>query len=139
MLTVTRGKSPSALPCSISRAQPLGERAGNRRACFRQQPDEFLAADAPDQVLAADLPPCELGNSDQHRVAHLMAETVVDRLEMVDVEHHERQRTAVPIAHAQKAVEPLEGRAAAGKARQRVGHRQLAGFSRERHGALARQ
>ena len=53
---------------------------------------EFVAAHAPDMAVAADFVAQPLGDRLEHGVALGMAEGVVDRLEPVEVEEHDRAR-----------------------------------------------
>ena len=73
-------------------ARRMRSAAGRRRADrHRASPRKLLAPEARDEVDAADVllqPPRELA---QHRVAGVVAEAVVDRLELVEVDHHHRE------------------------------------------------
>ena len=62
----------------------------------------------------------------QHAVAGLVAEGVVQRLEVVDVEHHQRERKHLPRAAGQLAVQRLRQVAPVEEPRQRVAQRLLA-------------
>src|SRR6202008_178164 len=53
---------------------------------------EFVAAHAPDMAIGTDLVDQPLGDCAKHRIALGMAESVVDRLEAVEVEEHDRTR-----------------------------------------------
>ncbi|CDX60840.1 hypothetical protein MPL3365_450022 [Mesorhizobium plurifarium] len=73
-------------------AQPdrFRDQEGARRVGARQEDREFLAADAADNVGAAQLPLDRAGDQLQRLVAAVMAETVVDRFEMVGIDDQQR-------------------------------------------------
>ena len=52
---------------------------------------EFLAAVARDRVEDPDSPAQRIGNRAQGLIADLVAPAVIDRFEMVDVDHHHRK------------------------------------------------
>ncbi len=61
---------------------------------------EFLAAQPPEQIGGADRLPRAFGEDLQHAIADGMTETVVDRLEMIEVHQQHRrraERTALPV------------------------------------------
>ncbi len=74
--------------------QPLGHHAGDMQIGFRHHDHELLAAVAAGQIDAADRLADTHGEFPEHVVAGVMAIAVIDRLEEVDVEHHQRQRLA---------------------------------------------
>ena len=119
-------------------AVALGQRACPRRsrrasgarrpsACSGGQSARIIAISSP--PMRASRSPWRMtacrsrGEVDEHAVAGGVAEAVVDRLEVVDVDEHQRQRAAV----AQRALgllgEALVERAAVGEPGQRVGQR----------------
>ena len=69
----------------------------------RHQDHELLAAGSHDDVVGAQLVDQQPGDAHQHLVAGVVAEAVVDRLEVIEVEHGE---AAVP--GAALAGQPLE-------------------------------
>ena len=97
-------------------------------ASFRPTPGqnhELLAAEARDNVLGAAgiaQPCCKFL---QDHIAMRVAETVVDLLEVVDVEDHQRVQPPPAIRPGENAVEPGDEGAAVGDAGQLVGLSQL--------------
>ena len=81
---------------------------------------EFVAAHAPDVAVAGDLVDQPLGDFAQDRVALGVAVGVVDRLEAVEVEEHDRAGHIVDRRGAQGLAEQLADAAAVGQARQHV-------------------
>ena len=77
---------------------------------------EFVAAHAADVAVGADLVDQALGDGAKHRVALGMAEGVVDRLEAVEVEEHDRARHIAGGRRAQRLAEQLADAAAIGQA-----------------------
>ena len=76
----------------IARPQALAAGGGRAGVGVRHQQHELLAAGAHDDVLAAHLAEQQRGDAHQHAVAGLVAEAVVDDLEVVEVEHGEAER-----------------------------------------------
>jgi hypothetical protein len=75
------------------RDQPRAERAGLRLVAVEQEDGELVAAHPRQQVLAADGRAHPLGDALQHDVAGMVAERVVDRLEVVEIHQgHPRPR-----------------------------------------------
>ena len=81
---------------------------------------EFVAAHAADVAVGADFVDQALGDRAQHGVALGVAEGVVDRLEAVEVEKHDRARHIADGRGAQRLAEQLADAAAVGQARQHV-------------------
>ncbi len=73
-------------------AQALAARRRVGGAGARHQHDELLAAGAHDDVVRADVLDEQVGDADQHLVADVVAEVVVDRLEVVEVDDREADR-----------------------------------------------
>src|SRR5262249_25683877 len=74
-----------------ARAQALG---GDERAVGvgpRQNGQELLATDAPGQIARPERRAQEIAERDQHLVAARVAVRVVDLLEVIDVERHDRE------------------------------------------------
>ena len=73
------------------RGEPVGDRQRTGHAGIRQQAEEFLAAVTRDQIA---WPPTALDQQLRHLaqalVTLLVAEMVVVRLEMVDIDHQQR-------------------------------------------------
>ena len=81
---------------------------------------EFVAAHAADMAVGADLVDQALGDRAKHGVALGVAEGVVDRLEAVEVEEHDRARHIAGGRGAQRLAEQLADAAAVGQAGQHV-------------------
>ncbi|MEY9807654.1 hypothetical protein ABIF30_007261 [Bradyrhizobium elkanii] len=77
-----------------ARADVVGDRQRLPQRRVGQHHGEFLAAIAGGDVLALDVLLQRLRHQPQHLIAGEMAVGVVERLEVVDVEHQERQRLA---------------------------------------------
>ncbi len=60
-----------------------------------QQDRELVTAQARDQVVGADLPAEALGDDLQHLVPDVVAQPVVDLLEAVEVDQHDREHPAL--------------------------------------------
>ena len=86
-------------------AEPLGQAAGAVARRFRAQHDELLAADAGEQLLGPQQALEAVRERTQHGVAADVAVGVVDALEVIDVEQHQRQRTGVAAGALELAVE----------------------------------
>ena len=106
-------------------AQPVdrGQRAGQRRV--GQQGHELVAAQAGDDVAGAQRGADPLGGVAQRVVALLVAELVVELLEVVEVERHERDRVAAPGRPGQLARRRVPPSAAVEQAGQVVDDRLL--------------
>lgn len=72
--------------------QTLGDLHRFLEARSRQEGAELLAAEACHQIVGAQHAFRGLGDGDEDLVAGIMAERVVDALEMVDIEHDDRER-----------------------------------------------
>ena len=123
--TVTSSTVPAA---SIGRpldsgAQPLRRAQGARLVGVGQDRDELVAAPAGQLIARAHPGGQPARDLDQHLVARLVAVGVVDRLEVVDVDVHQREQSAV--AHAQRdlALQLVRAVAAVRELRQVVGER----------------
>ena len=94
-------------------------------AGLRQQERELVAADPRQHVLGAR-GLLELGGDDgQHLVPGPVSRGVVDLLELVEVDQHERQRPAVSQRTRDLGLQPLVERAVIREARERVARRHL--------------
>src|SRR6056297_1080600 len=70
--------------------KPLGNPPGLLHRRARQQGKKLLAAETKGDVFAADDPTDPASDLRQHAVADLVSELVVDALEMIEVEQHDR-------------------------------------------------
>ena len=86
---------------------------------------ELVAAQAGEDVLGAGDVAQRGGDGGQHDVAALVAERVVDRLEVVDVEQRERERPLVAQRAGELLAQALVEGAVVGQARERIGGRLL--------------
>jgi hypothetical protein len=75
---------------------------GTLRVGLAQQQHELVAAQPRHRVLPAHLALQAARQLDQHRVARAVPERVVDGLEVVEVEEHQRQRRAVAVRAVQR-------------------------------------
>ena len=75
-------------------AQPFGHHGRDRHVGFRHDDDEFLAAVAAGEIDAADRLADAQRELAQHVVAGVVAVRVVDRLEIIDIDHQHRDRLA---------------------------------------------
>src|SRR6185437_9920417 len=107
------------------RADPLGDLLGRRLADVEQDDGELLAAVTGDQIVGAPPVLQDLGDAAQGVVARHVAVAVVVALEVIDVDHQDRQRQpgAVAALHLQR--HPLAEVAVVVEAGQTVGDRQL--------------
>src|SRR5262249_36754067 len=94
------------------------ERAGLVRLAEDER--ELLASEAARRVRRAERLVEELADALQHLVAERMAVRVVERLERVDVEEHERQNASVALRRRDFFTEPLIEVRAVPDARERV-------------------
>ena len=69
----------------------LGDGERPRLAGAREHERELLAAEPRRHVTLAARGPQHVGEAPQHVVARVVAERVVDALEVVEVEHQQRQ------------------------------------------------
>ena len=126
--TVTASFSPVSLASPISatsRAQPLAEHARALLVDAAHEHGELLAAVARQHVLGAQRVVEHADHRAQHVVADEVAVRVVELLEVIDVEHEQRQRLRVPLGEADLGAEPLDEVAAVERARQPVAQRRL--------------
>ena len=96
MLTVTRWR-PRIVAESVranALQHALGDDTRHLVVRVRQQHDEFLAADARHDVAAARRARDDLDELAQHGVAAEVADGVVDRLEVIDVDGEQRDLAA---------------------------------------------
>ena len=98
----------------------LSSRFGPVGANLRQEHGELVAAPTEAGVRQADLVGEGVGDRDQGRVARLVPETVVDRLEVIDIQHRQRQRSVVAPAARHLPYERLVERTTVGQTGERV-------------------
>ena len=89
-------------------AQPVGERPRPLEVRLRQHDGELLAAVAREHLVATDARLDDARELLQHEVAGEVAVDVVDLLEVVDVEHDERQVARVAARADDLLLERLE-------------------------------
>ena len=107
------------------RADPLGDLLGRRLADVEQDDGELLAAVAGDDVVGAPPVLQDLGDAAQGVVAGQVAVAVVVALEVIDVDHQDRQRQPGPVAALHLQRQPLAEVAVVVEAGQPVGDGQL--------------
>ena len=90
--------------------------------------DELVAAHARHRVAFTDAAFQATGGVHQQLVADIVAERVVERLEIVEVDQHQRPVPVMAGAAGQGAPQPVEHQAPVGQAGQGVVERQLADF-----------
>ena len=93
--------------------------SGGRR-CLRQQQDEFLATEAGDEVTAPQALAQLVGDNLQHLVPGQMPITVVDALEMIQVEDRHGQMATILLPFDYFALDPLAPGRAVGQTGQGV-------------------
>ncbi len=113
-------------PCSIDALllnvgdDLLGDVLGNVGVRIRQQDRELIAAEPGDRVGAAQAVAEQRGDRHDQAVSGLVAEGVVDGLEVVEVEHEQRAAVAIAIDVRHVAFEFCLEAAAIQQARERV-------------------
>ena len=90
-----------------------------------QEQQEFLAAVAADAVIGAGDAGDDVHEPAQHLVAHRMPEIVVDSLEVVQVDHHDRDRPFAARHVVQRRCQRLVDRTPVEHTGQRIVHGQL--------------
>ena len=101
--TVTPSTTIGSLMESMSRRRDPLEQLARLEAL--DEHGELVAADARRRVGVADDGVDAIGEGDDHGVADVVAELVVDRLEAVEVEVQQRDRLAEPVEAGQRLVE----------------------------------
>ena len=102
-------------------ADPLAELRSTCVVEPRRQHGELVAAQPPDRVQRAHRSPHPLDDPAQQVVAGRVSMEVVDRLEVVEVEQHERERTAGPDGVGQLGPNALLETAAVERLGERIG------------------
>ena len=100
--------------------QPIEDRLDGVRPVDVQQQRELVAADARRDVARAQAVAQVFADLTEHRVAALVADAIVDRLEAVEVEQHEPEAPAVAHAAADRRAEVIVEAAAVVEARERI-------------------
>jgi hypothetical protein len=86
----------------------------------REHDRELVASEPEGLAAAAELP----RDGDEDLVSRLVSQLVVHALEIVDVDHAQREPAALALRPVEIGLEPLVEVAAVAEARQRVGERQ---------------
>ena len=92
----------------------------------RHHQDEFLSAQAKRIALFTQCLAQHAAHRLEHGVAGVMAELIIEMLEMVDVDHQAGQRRALPLGLFHLIAQHLVEVAAIGEPGERVGHRHFA-------------
>ncbi|EFI64014.1 hypothetical protein BCSJ1_26258, partial [Bacillus cereus SJ1] len=120
------GRPQHVEPHGLDRlAQALGEQPGAFHRRVQQHHAEFLAAVASGDVGIAHMGLDHPGEGLDRLIAHGVTIGVVDALEMIDVEHHQRQATAIALVPGEFLGEALFPVTAVGQSGQAVGTRQF--------------
>src|SRR4051812_20150947 len=117
--------NPGELRRLDRRAHALGHQSGSIHMGAGQNHQEFLAAEAPEDVDAAQPLAGDVRQFLQHRIAGGVAERVVDRLEVVDIEKADGERLAQPLRARALARQRIEHEAAVVAAGQLVADGEL--------------
>ena len=91
-----------------------------------QENDEFVATHAGDGVSGAHTGAKALGQIAKHRVAHVMAEGVVDFLESIEIHHQQAEAGPEPRRAIERRLQPVIQPEAVGQSRERVVFREVA-------------
>ena len=92
------------------------------------QDDEFISAHTSDGVLGADGALDSPGHLPEDVIANPVAHRVVDRLETIDIEVHDRPRKPVATHPSNGSIETVEQQHSVRKTGERIVHRQPAEF-----------
>ena len=85
---------------------PFGDARRIVRATSRQDDGEFFPAESRADIKDAHRATQDIGDLADDGVAHKVAVLIVDRLEVVDVDHQQPDRQGVPLRALQLFVEP---------------------------------
>ena len=115
-------------------AAPIGARCARRRlaADAFEQDRELVAAEARHRVGRSRRLHQPLRRRLQQAIAGVVAERVVDVLEVVEVEEHDRHAQLRALRQRQRVLDPVPEQAAVGEQRERVVERELAQLLLER-------
>jgi hypothetical protein len=97
---------------------PLSADEGRLDTRSRQHYREFLTAHAAEYVVRSKCGGCDLAECSDHGVADRMAVCVIDGLEPIEVEHHDRNRQAIAPAALQNSLGALQEGGPIGDTRQ---------------------
>ena len=122
---------------AIVACEPAVEALGVGHGRLREDDGELVAADAAGDVGRADDVAEPLGRLGEHGVAGEVADPVVDRLEVVEVEHDQRQLALVAIRAGHLPAQGLVEVAAVVEPGQRVHVGELAGLAEARALSIA--
>src|SRR5579859_1953497 len=86
----------------------------------RQQDQDLFAAGAEDEIALANPLGQELADRGQHPVAGLMAVMIIEPLEIIEIDHDDRQRLALPVGLGGQLAADLVKEAAVMQAGQRI-------------------
>ena len=114
-------------------ADPLRHPARARRRRLGQDDQELVAAVAAAQIAPAQHLAQAMADRREHFVSRQMAVIVVDLLELIDVEHHDRERGAAAARAGQLGFERVETVGAVEAAGQRVAQAVIADLGEELH------
>ena len=97
MLTVAQTGRPSTSCAHLGKAlaDPLGHRHRLVAAGIDQHGGKFLAAEPADQIGPAHRLARGIGENFQHAVAERVAEAVIDRLEVIEIDQQHRGRPRI--------------------------------------------
>ena len=87
---------------------------------FRKNDRKFLATKTADDVIAAKISTEEIGQLAEESVAGIVAVNIVEALEVIEIEEHNGERTALTSGALQLAVKRLLHEAAVEEAGERV-------------------
>ena len=122
--------APGELLAGECGAHAFGERVRLAGVAAREQRDELVSAEAGDDVYVCGLAREQRRDLREHPIAHVVPELVVDRLEVVYVEHGDRDRRAPAASPRELHDRALFQAAAVGEPRERV-HARFPGELRE--------
>ena len=88
-------------------SQFFEQRQAHGRRSVRDQQDKLFTAEPGDKITRAQLPAELIGNDLEHFVACQMPITIIDPLEMVEIEHGDQQRVALCLPACDCKCQPL--------------------------------
>ncbi len=96
------------------------------RIQFAEHHHKLIAAETRDGIRLAHTAGKAARRFDQQQVAHVMPMRIVERLEVIQIEKHQRAITAAALAGGHDRPEPVIEQAAVGQLRQRIVESQIA-------------
>src|SRR4051812_45230489 len=102
-------------------ANAFGDTLGGRQRCFGRDQREFLAAQAADDVRLPALRTQHVGEAAEQEVAGIVAETVVNALEEIEVDDQHAERAAVALEPRELGTAALEPRSPRVQIGERIG------------------